>query len=131
MKSTHNNDEKHKQSSASLPLPPTSLIPPHLLSTPSSNSTPLPLPLPVASPLFVVPIFVTLADFSTSSFASLMYSSLPLNDFGLIISLHTGMYACTLHPISLFVTYDNLYPSYHSFALTLTGELIPQSRVDD
>lgn len=36
-------------------------------------------------------------------------------------------YYCTSHPISTFVSYDHLSPSYHSFVVSLDSHPIPKS----
>ena len=41
-----------------------------------------------------------------------------------------GTRACTHHPISHFVSYDTLYPSFRAFALSVASESIPPSHAE-
>src|SRR6202034_3622440 len=57
----------------------------------------------------------------------------PLNNFDdlhLPIALRKGVRACTQHPISQFVSYDRLSPSYHAFVSCLSSISIPQNWQD-
>ena len=54
----------------------------------------------------------------------------PPNDLHLPIALHKGTRACTHHPISHFVSYDRLSPSFCDFALLVASELIPRLHVE-
>ena len=54
----------------------------------------------------------------------------PPDDLHLLITCRKGTHACTHHPISHFVSYDCLPPSFSAFALSVTFESIPQSHVE-
>ena len=54
----------------------------------------------------------------------------PPNDLHLPIALRKGTRACTHHPISHFVSYDCLSPSFCAFALLVASESIPRSHVE-
>ena len=54
----------------------------------------------------------------------------PPNDLHLHIALRKGTRACTQHPISHFVSYDRLSPSFRAFALLVASESIPRSHVE-
>ena len=54
----------------------------------------------------------------------------PPNDLHLPITLCKGTRACTQHPISHFVSYDRLSPSFRAFALLVVSESIPLSHVE-
>ena len=54
----------------------------------------------------------------------------PPNDLHLPIALRKGTRACTHHPISHFVSYDRIYPSFRVFALLVAFESIPRSHVE-
>ncbi|XP_078447656.1 uncharacterized protein LOC144716399 [Wolffia australiana] len=41
-----------------------------------------------------------------------------------------GTRSCTLHPISHYVNYGRLHPTYRAFSLSLTSELIPRSHLE-
>ncbi|XP_078436651.1 uncharacterized protein LOC144707428 [Wolffia australiana] len=51
-------------------------------------------------------------------------------DLHLPIALRKGTRSCTLHPISNYVHYDRLHPTYRAFALSLTSESIPRTHVE-
>ena len=48
------------------------------------------------------------------------------DDLHLPIALCKVTRACTRHPISHFVSYDRLSPSFHAFALSVASESIPR-----
>ena len=48
----------------------------------------------------------------------------------LLITFHKGTRACTHHPISHFVSYDCLSPSFRAFAPLVAFESIPRSHVE-
>ena len=54
----------------------------------------------------------------------------PPSDLHLPIALHKGTLACTQHPISHFVSYDRLSPSFHAFALLVASESISRWHVE-
>ena len=62
--------------------------------------------------------------------SSVIIPQAPQNDLHLPIALCKGTHACSRHPISHFVSYDCLSPSFHAFALFVASELIPQSHVE-
>jgi hypothetical protein len=53
-------------------------------------------------------------------------SSDPTNDLDVPIALRKGTRSCTKHPISNFVSYDSLSPSYRAFVLSVSSVSIPQ-----
>ena len=64
-----------------------------------------------------VPTSAEIAPTSTS--ADLPHSDLP-------IALRKGSRSTTAHPISTFVTYDSLHPSFRHFTLSISTESIPK-----
>ncbi|XP_057478145.1 retrovirus-related Pol polyprotein from transposon TNT 1-94 isoform X6 [Actinidia eriantha] len=53
-----------------------------------------------------------------------------INSVDLPIALRKGVRSCTQHPISQFVSYDRLSPSYHAFVSSLSSISIPQNWQD-
>ena len=43
------------------------------------------------------------------------------------IAHRKGVRSCTKHPISKFVSYENLFPSFHAFTTNLSSVNIPRS----
>ena len=56
----------------------------------------------------------------SSTFADLPHSDLP-------IALRKGSRSITVHPISTFVPYDNLPPSFRHLAVSISAESIPNN----
>ena len=48
-------------------------------------------------------------------------------DLDIPIALRKGVISCTQHPISNFVAYEHLSPSFRAFATNLSGEEIPRT----
>ena len=57
-------------------------------------------------------------------------TALTSDDLHLPIALRKGTRTCTQHPISQFVSYDRLHPTFRSFALTVSSESLPKSYVE-
>ena len=53
------------------------------------------------------------------------------SDFDIRIALQKRKRSCIDHPISNFVSYDHLNPTFHQFALSLSSEFIPRSYTKD
>ena len=51
----------------------------------------------------------------------------PNNDLGWPIALRKAVRSCTLHPISLFVSYEGLSHKFHAFITELTTKEIPNN----
>ena len=49
------------------------------------------------------------------------------SDLDISIALRKGKRSCTDHPISNFISYNHLNPTFHQFALSLPSESIPRS----
>ena len=139
-------DTRHFASS-STPISPPSLQPPTMASSTSPSSSPssndLPTPLladsPPAIPLQILPaphaaIFALVSetplDKSSTSLANPPPLEEPPADLHLPIALWKGKHNCTLHPISHFVCYDQLSPSYRAFSLALSSESIPKTYLE-
>ena len=75
----------------------------------------VPAPLAPQVPLSPTPI----------SFTSLPPS--PLDDLQIQIALCQGIQTCTQRPISHFVSYDYLHPTYHTYALSVMTASLPKS----
>ena len=102
----------------SVPPPPLSLSSPY----PHVSSV-----QPVSSTLDTDP----LSPNSTATLPSLVVvSQAPPNDLHIPITLNKGTSACTHHPISHFVSYDCLSPSFRAFAVLVAFESIPQLHVE-
>ena len=98
--------------------------PPLFLSSPSPLVS---LVQPVSSAQDTNPLSPT----STATLPSLVVvPPAPPNDLHLPIALRKGIHTCTQHPISHFVSYDRLSPSFHAFALLVASESIPRSHVE-
>ena len=67
---------------------------------------------------------------TTTSPSSVVVPQAPPNDLHLLIALRKGTHTCTHHPISHFVSYDRLSPSFRAFALLVASESIPRSHVE-
>ena len=93
----------------------------------SSPSPPVSSVQPVSSPLDTDPLSLTSTATSPSP---VVIPPAPPNDLHLPIALRKGTRACTQHPISHFVSYDRLSPSFRAFALLVASESIPQSHVE-
>ena len=102
-----------------------SISPPPLFQ--SSPSPPISSVQPVSSPPYTNPLSPTSTVTSPSP---VVIPPAPPNDLHLPIALRKGTRACTQHPISHFVSYDRLSPSFRAFALLVASKLIPQSHVE-
>ena len=98
--------------------------PPLFLSSPSP---PVSSVQPVSSAQDTNPLSPTSTATSPSP---LVVPAAPPNDLHLPIALRKGTRACTQHPISHFVSYDRLSPSFCVFALLVASESIPRSHVE-
>ena len=98
--------------------------PPLFQSSPSPHVSSV---QPVASPPDTDPLSPT--SVATSS-SPVIVPPAPPNDLHLPIALRKGTRACTQHPISHFVSYDRLSPSFCAFALLVASESIPRSHVE-
>ena len=113
---------------------------PHLvvIADPNPSISPPPLSLsspspPVSSvqPVSFAPDTDPLSPNSTATSPSpVVVPQAPPNDLHLPITLRKGTRACTHHPISHFVSYDRLSPSFRAFALLVASESIPRSHVE-
>ena len=116
------------------PAPPPVANPPlledHPLESTSSISTPLRLGPPGPPVLTPAPVSVAPQDGSSSSSKGLVPPASAPNDLHLPMALRKGTRSCTLHPISNFVHYDRLRPTYRAFSLSLTTDSIPRSHVE-
>ena len=102
----------------SVPPPPLSLF---------SHSPPVSSIHPVSSALDTDP----LSPNSTAILPSpVIVPQAPPNDLHLHIALRKGTHTCTHHPISHFVSYDGLSPSFRTFVLLVASESIPRSHVE-
>ena len=54
-------------------------------------------------------------------------ADLPPQDLDIPIALRKGTQSSTTHPISTFVSYDSLHPSFCQFALSISSESIPKN----
>ena len=98
--------------------------PPLFLSSPSP-------PISSVQPISSAPDTDPLSPNSTATSPSpVVVPQAPPNDLHLPITLRQGTRACTQHPISHFVSYDRLSPSFHAFALLVASESIRQSHVE-
>jgi len=52
--------------------------------------------------------------------------SVSSSDFDVPIALRKGKQSCTDHPISYFISYDNLTPSFHQFVMSLSSVSLPR-----
>ena len=50
-----------------------------------------------------------------------------IDDSNIPIDLRKGVRSCTIHPISRFVSYEGLSPSYHAFVSDLDNVQVPNS----
>ena len=50
-----------------------------------------------------------------------------IDDSNIPIALRKGVRSCTSHPISRFVSYEGLSPSYHAFVSALDNVRVPNS----
>ena len=116
------------------PAPPPVANPPlledHPLESTSSISTPLRLGPPGPPVLTPAPVSVAPPDGSSSSSKGSVPPASAPNDLHLPVALCKGTRSCTLHPISNFVHYDRLHPTYRAFSLSVTTESIPRSHVE-
>ena len=93
--------------SLSQPSPPTPL--------PDSPTSLLRMP-PMTFPILIsTPIYILLFANSSTSCSNLTPIALPSDDLHLDIALCKCKRSCTLHPISHFITYDNLHPCQSCF----------------
>ena len=110
-------------------------------SSPSSDDLPTPLlsDSPSAIPLQILPaphaaIFAPVSETPTDKSSTSPADPPPLeeppSDLHLPIALWKGKRNCTLHPISHFVCYDQLSPSYRAFSLALRFESIPKTYLE-
>ena len=123
----------HTVASPSLGFPPLVFIADPCPSVPppplflSSSSPPVSLVQPVSS----APNTDPLSPNSTATSPSLIVvPQAPPNDLHLPIALRKGTRACTQHPISHFVSYESLSPSFRAFALLVASESIPRTHVE-
>ena len=93
--------------------------PPLFLSSPSPHVSSV---QPISSAQDTDPL--SPASMATSP-SPVVVSPAPPNDIHLPIALHKGTRACTQHPISHFLSYDHLSPSFLVFALLVASESIP------
>ena len=102
---------------------------PSISSSPLFQSSPPPVSSvqPVSSPPDTDPLSPTSMATSPSP---VVVPPAPPNDLHLPIALRKGTSACTQHPISHFVSYDRLSPSFCAFALLVASESIPRSHVE-
>ena len=98
--------------------------PPLFLSSPSPHVSSV---QPVSSAQDTNPLSPTSTATSPSP---VVVPAAPPNDLHLPIALRKGTRACTQHPISHFVYYDRLSPSFRAFALLVASESIPRSHVE-
>jgi hypothetical protein len=49
------------------------------------------------------------------------------SDLDLPIAIHKGKRTCTDHPISNFVSFDHLSPSFKAFSLSVSSLVVPKS----
>ncbi|XP_020258205.1 uncharacterized protein LOC109834580 [Asparagus officinalis] len=111
----------------------------HILDVPLPSSAPttIPLPAPVApapKPLLTyscrpkvhAPESATAEASSPAVDPSHVETSIP-SDLDIPIALRKGKRSCPKYPISLFVSYDRLNPSFRQFALSLSTVSIPRS----
>ena len=98
--------------------------PPLFLSSPSPHVSSV---QPVSSASHTNPLS---PNSTASSSSPVVIPQAPPNDLHLPIVLHKGTCACTQHPISHFVSYDRLSPSFRAFAFLVASELIPRSHVE-
>jgi hypothetical protein len=82
--------------------------------------------IPLGQPQSPAPVPDSSAD-SSGNDSSLIEPPLDNSD-NLPIALRKGVRSCTQHPISQFVSYDRLSPSYHAFVSSLSSISIPQNR---
>ncbi|XP_078445042.1 uncharacterized protein LOC144714219 [Wolffia australiana] len=121
--------------SSTLTLPsPSSIVPPPLLDvileSPSSCTSPPSLGPPAPSVLTPEPDSVEPPGGSSPTSASSAPLASAPTDLHLPIALRKGTRSCTLHPISTYVHYDRLHPTYRAFTLSLTSESIPRTHVE-
>ena len=102
-----------------------SVSPPPLIQ--SSPSSPVSSVQPISSALDTDPLSPTSTATSPSP---VVVPPAPPNDLHLPIALRKVTRACTQHPISHFVSYDCLSPSFRAFALLVASESIPRSHVE-
>ena len=50
-----------------------------------------------------------------------------IDDSNIPIALRKGVRSCTSHPISKFVSYEGLSPTYHAFVSAIDNVQIPKS----
>ena len=111
-------------------FPPPGFPPLVVISVPYLSVPPPPLSLSSPSPPFssVQPISFApdtdpLSPNSTANSPSLVIiPQAHPNDLHLPVALRKGTRTCTHHPISYFVSYDRLSPSFRAFALLVTSE---------
>ena len=53
-------------------------------------------------------------------------TDLPPTDLNMPTAIRKGTRATTVHPISNFVTYNRLYPAFHTFALFISSKSLPE-----
>ena len=61
---------------------------------------------------------------STSTDPPILYSD---SDFDLSVAVRKGKHTCTYHPISNFVSFDHLSPSFKAFSLSVSSIAISKS----
>ena len=93
--------------------------PPLSLSSPSPHVSSV---QPISSALDTDPLS---PNSTATSSSPVVIPQASANDLHLPIALCKGTCACTHHPISHFVSYDRLSPSFRGFALWVASESIP------
>ncbi|KAJ7967937.1 Retrovirus-related Pol polyprotein from transposon TNT 1-94 [Quillaja saponaria] len=85
---------------------------------PSQEAIPNSVPKPTQTPLSTDP---------TLPYSSNLPCDIPnIDDINLPIATRKGVRACTQHPISNYISYDSLSPSYRAFVSSLLSVSIPQ-----
>ena len=95
-------------------------------SVPLLHSLSSPSPVSSVQPLSSAPDTDPISPNSTATSPSLLVvPQAPPNDLLILIALCKDTPTCTHHPISHFVSYERLSPSFRAFGLLVASESIP------